>query len=49
MTNGVNIRVSKEVHQLLVDHLKNTDRKIGKWTEFAIINAITRESKKPTA
>lgn len=46
MADGTNIRVDNEVHKMLVEHLKNTEKKIGKWTEIAIKEKIKRETKK---
>ena len=46
MINGTNIRVADDVHKLLVEHLKNTEKKIGKWTEIAIKEKIKKETKK---
>lgn len=43
MANGTNIRVSEETHKLLVEHLKNTERKIGKWVDIAISEKIKKE------
>lgn len=40
------IRVKKETHQALVSHLENTDRKIGRFTDMAIMEKIEREKKK---
>lgn len=48
MSNGTNIRVCDEVHSNLVEHLKDTDRKIGKWTEAAIKEKIEKEKKGET-
>jgi hypothetical protein len=45
MKNGTNIRVSEDVHKELVEHLKNTEKKIGKWTDIAIQDKIKKESK----
>lgn len=36
MEKGINITVSKDCHKLVVEHLKDTASKIGKWTELAI-------------
>ena len=44
MANGTNIRVSEDVHKKLVDHLKNTEKKIGKWTDLAIEDSILKET-----
>jgi hypothetical protein len=41
-----NISIDKDVHEELVSHLGNGDRKIGKWTESAIKEKIVRETKK---
>lgn len=49
MANGTNIRVSDDVHKSLVDHLKDTEKKIGKWTEIAIKDKIKKETKKRTS
>ena len=46
MANGTNIRVSEDVHKDLVEHLKNTEKKIGKWTDIAIKDKILKETKK---
>lgn len=46
MPNGTNIRVDNDVHKMLVEHLKNTEKKLGKWTEIAIKEKIKRETKK---
>ena len=46
MSNGTNIRVTEDTHKMLVEHLKNTEKKIGKWTEIAIKEKIKRETKK---
>ncbi len=40
------IRVKKETHQALVSHLENTDRKIGRFTDSAIIEKIQKETSK---
>ena len=40
-----NISIDSEVHQLLVSHLNNGDRKIGKFTEAAIKEKIEKETK----
>lgn len=45
MKNGTNIRVADDVHKLLIEHLKNTEKKIGKWTEIAIKEKIKKETK----
>ena len=41
----INISINKEVHQLLVTHLNNGDRKIGKFTEAAIKEKVEKETK----
>jgi hypothetical protein len=46
MANGTNIRVSEDVHKELVEHLKNTEKKIGKWTDIAIREKIKKETNK---
>ncbi len=46
MANGVNIRVSEDTHKSLVRHLEKTEKKIGKWVEFAIEEKIIKETKK---
>lgn len=48
MPNGTNIRIDNDVHKSLIEHLKNTEKKIGKWTEIAIKEKINKESKQPT-
>lgn len=45
MKNGTNIRVSDDIHKQLIEHLKNTEKKIGKWTDLAIKEKIERENK----
>lgn len=45
-SQDTSIRVAKTIHQALVSHLNNTDRKLGKFTEAAIIEKIERENKK---
>lgn len=46
MSNGTNVRISTDTHSNLIEHLKNTERKVGKWTEMAIAEKIKRETKK---
>jgi len=46
MANGTNIRIGEDVHKMIIDHLRNTEKKIGKWTELAIKEKIKRETKK---
>lgn len=46
MSKGTNIRVDNDVHKLLVEHLRNTEKKLGKWTEIAIKEKIKKETKK---
>lgn len=45
MSNGTNIRIAEDVHKQLIEHLKNTEKKIGKWTEIAIKEKIKKETK----
>ncbi len=45
-SDGVNVRIGKEVHAELVSHLRDGDRKIGKFTEAAIREKIAKETKK---
>lgn len=40
-----NISVDIQVHQALLSHLENGDRKIGKFTEAAIKEKIEKENK----
>lgn len=40
-----NVSISTEVHKLLVSHLSNGERKIGKFAESAIKEKIEKESK----
>lgn len=47
MPKGTNIRVDNDVHRLLIEHLKNTEKKIGKWTEIAIKEKVDKETTKP--
>jgi len=44
--SGTNIRVSDDVHKILVDYLQNGYGKIGKFTELAILEKIEREKNK---
>lgn len=44
-SQDTSIRVSKVVHSKLVEHIKEDDRKIGKFTELAIIEKIEKEKK----
>lgn len=43
MYYGKNIRVSCECHQLLSEHLRDGDRKMGKWVEAAIMDKLKAE------
>ena len=43
MEKGVNLTITKDCHKLLVDHLKDTSNKIGKWADIAIRERIEKE------
>lgn len=43
MEKGVNLTITKESHKLLVEHLKDTSNKIGKWADLAIREKIQKE------
>ena len=48
-SNRTNISIDKDLHNELVSHLGNGDRKIGKFTEAAIREKIEKENKKNKA